>query len=129
MTPISTGLAVQNSTASAAMRSAFSTISDASATSQPPVIGTPVNTRVRVSPSFRAVTVNCGVVVQVSCSMYEPSLLAKYFHSCSSCTEALTLVTSVVLTTRSTTFWTSACFSSCGTVAGSFLIGVAQYSW
>ena len=66
---MSTGLAVQNSTASAAMRSAFSSIFAASATSQPPVIGTPLNVRDRVWPSLRAVTVNDGVVVKISCSM------------------------------------------------------------
>ncbi len=106
MTPISTGFAVQYSTASAAMRSAFSSIFEASATSHPPVMAIPLNVRDRVCPSFRAVTVNDGVVVKISCSMYEPSELAKYFHSCSSCTEALTLVTSLVLTTASTIFWT-----------------------
>ncbi len=42
LTPISTGLAVQNSTASAAMRSAFSGIWARSAISQPPVIISPV---------------------------------------------------------------------------------------
>ena len=39
--PMSIGFAVQNSTASAAMRSAFSTMPAASAISQPPVPGTP----------------------------------------------------------------------------------------
>ena len=34
-----------------------------------PVPGTPVNWRERVSPSFRAVTLNVGVVVKISCSM------------------------------------------------------------
>ena len=69
LTPISTGFAVQNSTASAAMRSALSSIFEASATSQPPVIATPLNVRDRVCPSLRAVTVNDGVVVKISCSM------------------------------------------------------------
>ena len=87
----------------------------------------PLNVRDRVCPSFRAVTVNDGVVVKISCSMYDPSELAKYFHSCSSCTDALTLVTSFVLTTASTIFWTYACLSSCGTVRGSFWKGLAQY--
>ncbi len=67
--PMSTGFAVQYSTASAAMRSAFSTMPAPSAISHPPVPGTPVNWRERVSPSFRAVTLNPGVVVKTSCSM------------------------------------------------------------
>ena len=41
----------------------------ASAISQPPVLGTPVKLRVRISPSLRAVTLKLGVVVQNSCSM------------------------------------------------------------
>ena len=40
------------------MRSALSSICDISATSQPPVMATPLNVRDRVWPSLRAVTVN-----------------------------------------------------------------------
>ena len=72
-----TGLAVVISTASAAMRSALSSISDSSATSQPPVFGTPTKLRVFVtSPTF-AETLKVGVISNVSCSMYEPSVEAK----------------------------------------------------
>ena len=60
--------------------------------------------------------------------MYEPSELAKYFHSCSMPTEALTLTTSLFLTAMSTTRWTSACLSSRDSVSGFFWVGVAQYS-
>ena len=73
-------------------------------------------------------TVNDGLVDQTSCSIYEPSLLAKYFHSCSTCTLAVTFVTSLVLVTMSTTFCTSAWRSSCGIFDGSFCTDVIQYS-
>jgi len=42
--------------------------------------------------------------------------------------EAVTLDTPLFFTTASTTFWTYACLSSCDTEAGSFVIGVDQYS-
>ena len=78
---MSTGFAVVNSTASSAIRSAFSSIFAASATSQPPILGTALKVRVRTTSSLRAVTEKLGFVCHDSCSMYEPSLDAKYFHS------------------------------------------------
>src|SRR6267142_2025674 len=126
--PIPIGFALVISTASDAMRSACSSISPSSAASQPPVFGTPTKLRVLVtSPTF-ADTLNDGVISNVSCSMYEPSLDAKYFHSLTMPTDALTIDTSLFFSAASTTFWTSACFSSCDTDAGSFFIGDDQYS-
>src|SRR5438876_6929493 len=128
LSPMPIAFAVVISTASAAMRSAFSGISSSSATSQPPVFDTAVNVRVLVtSPTF-AETLNDGVISNVSCSMYEPSLDAKYFHSFTTPTEALTLDTPFVLTAASTTFCTSDCLSSCDTDVGSFVIGDDQYT-
>ena len=75
--PMPSGLAVVISTASAAIRSALSVISDSSATSQPPVFGTPTKLRVLVTSPTLAETLNCGVISNVSCSMYEPSVDAK----------------------------------------------------
>src|SRR5262245_8573600 len=126
--PMPSGLAVVISTASEAMRSAFSSISASSTTSHPPVCGTPTNERVLVtSPTF-AETLNCGVISKVSCSMYDPSVDAKYFHSLAIPTDAVTLDTPLLFTTASTTFCTNACLSSCDTDVGSFRIGDDQYS-
>src|SRR5262245_3599502 len=122
------GLALVISTASLAIRSAFSSILLASATSHPPVPGTPTKFRVlTTSPTF-AETLNDGDVSHVSCSMYDPSLDAKYFHSLVICTDAVTLETPFTVDAASTIFCTNACLSSCETVAGSFLTGVDQYS-
>src|SRR5262245_26251959 len=126
--PIPTGLAVVISTASLAMRSALSSISDSSATSQPPVLGTPTKLRVLTTSPTLADTLNVGVISNVSCSMYEPSDDAKYFHSLVMPTDAFTLVTPCTLSAVSTTFWTNACFSSWETDPGSFLSGLDQYS-
>ena len=66
---MSIGLAVVNSTASAAIRSAFSSIFASSATSQPPPFGTALKVRVRTTSSLRAVTEKLGFVNHDSCSM------------------------------------------------------------
>jgi hypothetical protein len=79
------------------------------------------------SPTF-AETLNCGVISKVSCSMYDPSVDAKYFHSLVTPTDTVTFETPLFLTTASTTFWTNACFSSCVTVVGSLRTGDDQYS-
>src|SRR5262245_35271596 len=127
--PMPIGFAVVISTASLAMRSALSSIQASWATSQPPVLDTPVNERVFVtSPTF-ADTLNDGVISNVSCSMYDPSLDAKYFHSLTTPTDAVTLDTPFVRTAASTTFCTSDCLSSCDTVVGSFVSGDDQYTW
>src|SRR5437867_3388864 len=98
------GFAVHISMASAAMRSALSSISDASATSQPPVFGTATNCLdLTTSPIF-AETLNDGDVSHVSCSMYDPSLDAKYFHSFVICTEQFTVLTPLFFSAASTTF-------------------------
>src|SRR5262245_25243955 len=76
----------------------------------------------------RAETLKDGDVSQISCSMYEPSVEAKYFHSLVTFTDAVTLDTCLFCRTVSTTFWTNACFTSCATDDGSFAIGVDQYS-
>src|SRR5262245_48409749 len=72
-------------------------------------------------------TLKEGDVSHVSCSMYDPSVEAKYFHSLVMFTDALTLDTCLFCRTVSTIFCTNACFSSCGTAAGSFVTGVDQY--
>ena len=51
------------------MRSALSSISDSSATSQPPVFGTPTKLRVLVTSPILADTLKVGVISNVSCSM------------------------------------------------------------
>ena len=56
------GFAVQTSTASDAIRSALSIISDSSAVSQPAVFGTAVNGRDCVTSPTRAVTLKLGWV-------------------------------------------------------------------
>ena len=87
------GLAVVISTASLAIRSAFSSISLSSATSQPPVFGTPTKLRVLVtSPTF-AETLNCGVISKVSCSMYEPFARREVFPLVVDSDRAVTLLT------------------------------------
>ena len=60
--------------------------------------------------------------------MYEPSVEAKYFHSLSIPTEALTLLTCLFFAAASTTFCTNACFSSVETDEGSVFMGEDQYS-
>ena len=58
----------------------------------------------------RADTLNDGEVSHVSCSMYEPSVEAKYFHSLVRFTDAFTLDTCLFWSTVSTTFCANACF-------------------
>ena len=55
---------------------------------------------------------NDGVISNVSCSMYDPSVDAKYFHSLVMPTLAVTLLTPFTLTAVSTIFCTNACLSS-----------------
>ena len=69
LSPMPSGFAVVISTASEAMRSALSTISDSSATSQPPVFGTPTKLRVLTTSPIFAETLKVGVISNVSCSM------------------------------------------------------------
>src|SRR6476646_8896978 len=106
--PAAIGVAVQNSAASSANLSASARSGEFSALYQPPVPGGPWCVRDRVTSFLRADTLYDGVVVMISCSMYEPSDDAKYFHSDTVLTEAVAVTTSLFFAAASTIAWTNA---------------------
>ena len=77
------------------------------------------------SPRF-AVTLKFAIVLKSSCSMYDPSEEAKYFHSVLKFADAVAAMTSLRLIASSTTAWSAARFSVSGIVIGSCVISVRQ---
>ena len=84
------------------------------------------NVRVFRLRPLRAVTCRPGAVRQISCSMYEPSLVARYFHSKSNAIDDCTLKTSGTLSASSLIAMRKAILSSSDTVSGLTVTGTAQ---